>query len=183
MTVGVAVVASAALIFVAYQINLIEVGEALRGRGGAVAQRLDLFGANGSDFQTQESVDRMLQRQSFVAAVVFSPSREIIASAPSTAVLGPTLSSWPDSDDAIEAVSIEGVTALAVAVPLTTGGRAWIVFDRSPYTTAESRLRQAWVIVGSVAVLVALALSLLVGGGRQEAIAQHSRHGPTARQR
>jgi hypothetical protein len=87
MTVSVAVLASAALIFVGYQINLIEVGEALRGRAGAIAQRLELFGAEGSDFQTQESVDRLLELQSFVAAVVFSPSREVIASAPSTAVL------------------------------------------------------------------------------------------------
>jgi diguanylate cyclase (GGDEF)-like protein len=168
MTVSVAVLVSAALIFVGYQINLIEVGEALRGRAGAIAQRLDLFGAEGSDFQTQESVDRLLERQSFVAAVVFSPSREVIASAPSTAVLGPRLLSWPDSDDAIEAVTVEGTKTLAVAVPLATGGRAWVVFDRGPYAEAESRLRQAWAIVGLSAVLVALIVSLLVGGAARK---------------
>jgi diguanylate cyclase (GGDEF)-like protein len=168
MTVGVAVLASAALIFVAYQINLIEVEEALRGRAGAIAQRLDLFGADGSDFQTQESVDRLLERQSFVAAVVFSPDRKIIAAAPSTAVLGPRLSTWPDPDDAIEAESVEGTKTLAVAVPLATGGQAWVAFDREPYTEAESRLRQAWVIVGSSAVLVALIVSLLVGGAARK---------------
>ena len=168
MTVGVAVLASAALIFVAYQINLIEVEEALRGRAGAIAQRLDIFGADGSGFQTQESVDRLLERQSFVAAVVFSPDRKIIAAAPSTAVLGPRLSTWPDPDDAIEAVSVEGTKTLAVAVPLATGGQAWVAFDREPYTEAESRLRQAWVIVGSSAVLVALIISLLVGGAARK---------------
>ena len=168
MTVGVTMVASAALIFAGYQINLIEVGEAIRGRAGAISQRLDLFVADGFGFQTQESVDRLLEQQSFVAAVVFSPNREIIASAPSTAVLGHKLSSWPDSDDAIEAVSIEGVRALAVAVPLATGGRAWVVFDREPYILAESRLRQAWVIVGVSAVLVGLIASLLVGGGARK---------------
>jgi diguanylate cyclase (GGDEF)-like protein len=168
MTVSVAVLVSAALIFVGYQINLIEVGEALRGRAGAIAQRLDLFGAEGSDFQTQESVDRLLERQSFVAAVVFSPSREVIASAPSAAVLGPELLSWPDSDDAIEAVTVEGTKTLAVAVPLATGGQAWVVFDRGPYTEAESRLRLAWAIVGLSAVLVALIVSLLVGGAARK---------------
>ncbi len=168
MTVSVAVLASAALIFVGYQINRIEVGEALRGRAGAIAQRLDLFGAEGSDFQTQESVDRLLERQSFVAAVVFSPSREVIASAPSTAVFGPELLSWPDSDDAIEAVTVEGTKTLAVAVPLATGGRAWVVFDRGPYAEAEGRLRQAWAIVGLSAVIVALIVSLLVGGAARK---------------
>ena len=168
MTVGVAVVASAALIFVGYQINLIEVGEALRGRAGAIAQRLNLFAAEGSSFQTQDSVDRLLENQSFVAAVVFSPNQEIIASAPSMAVLGPVLSSWPDSDDAIEAVSVEGVKALAVVVPLATGGRAWVVFDRGPYAQAESRLRRAWAIAGLSAVLLALIASLLVGGSARK---------------
>ena len=168
MAVGVAVVVSAALVFVGYQINLIEVGEALRGRAGAIAQRLDLFGADGSNFQTQESVDRLLEQQSFAAAVVFSSNREMIASAPSTAVLGPILSSWPESDGAIEAVSVEGVKLLAVVVPLATGGRAWIAFDHGPYAEAESRLRQGWAIVGVGAVLVALIASLLVGGGARK---------------
>ncbi len=168
MAVGIAVVASAALIFVGYQINVIEVGEALRGRAGAIAQRLDLFGADGTNFQTQESVDRMLESQSFVAAVVFSSNREIIASAPATAAVGAVLSSWPESDDSVEAVAVEGVEALAVPVPLATGGRAWIVFDRGPYIAAESRLRRGWAIVGSSSVLVALIVALLVGGAARK---------------
>lgn len=94
---------------------------------------------------------------------MFSSNREMIASAPATAVLGPVLSSWPESDGAIEAVSVEGVKLLAVAVPLATGGRAWIAFDRGPYIEAENRLRQGWAIVGVGAVLVALIASLLVG--------------------
>lgn len=65
MAIGVAAIASAALVFVGHQINFIEVGEALRGRAGAIAQRLDLFGADGSNFQTQESVDRLLEHRSF----------------------------------------------------------------------------------------------------------------------
>lgn len=163
MAVGITLAACAALIFVGYRINLIEVGEALRGRAGAVAQRLDLFVAEGSEFQTQESVDRLLASESFVAAVVFSEKQEVIASAPSTALSGSMLSSWPDPDDAIESLSIEGSGALAVAVPLATGGRAWVVFDREPYTEAESRLRRSWAIVGSSAILIALIVSLLVG--------------------
>ena len=168
MAIGVAAIASAALVFVGHQINFIEVGEALRGRAGAIAQRLDLFGADGSNFQTQESVDRLLEHRSFSAGVVFSSNREMIASAPATAVLGPVLSSWPESDGAIEAVSVEGVKLLAVAVPLATGGRAWIAFDRGPYIEAENRLRQGWAIVGVGAVLVALIASLLVGGGARK---------------
>jgi diguanylate cyclase (GGDEF)-like protein len=168
MAVGTTVAACAALIFVGYQINLIEVGEALQGRAAAVAQRLNLIVAEGSDFQTQESVDRLLGNQSFISAVVFSPSREIIASAPSSALLGPVLSSWPISDDQIETLSVESVRALAVAVPLATGGRAWIVFDRGPYTEAERRLRRAWAVVGLSAVLVALVVSLFVGGSARK---------------
>jgi diguanylate cyclase (GGDEF)-like protein len=164
MAVGIAVAACAALIYVAYQINLIEVEEALRGRAGAIAQRMDLYVAEGSDYQIQESVDRLLGSRSFVAAVVFSSNQEIIASAPATAVLGPVLSTWPESQDEVEATTVEGVRALAVAVPLVTGGRAWIVFDRHPYAAAENRLRWAWAIVGAGAVLFALVVSLLVGG-------------------
>ena len=142
MAVGVAVVASAALIFVGYQINLIEVGEALRGRAGAIAQRLDLFGADGSEFPDPgKRRSTAGSNQSFVAAVVFSPNREIIAPAPRRRC-------WDRFvvvariRGAIEAVESKETKALAVAVPLATGGRAWIVFDRDRTPQAESRLRQ-----------------------------------------
>ncbi len=79
VAVGATVAGCLALIAVGYRINVMEVEEALRGRAGAIAERLDLFVKDGSGYQTQESVDRMLENQSFVAAVVFSPGREVIA--------------------------------------------------------------------------------------------------------
>ena len=168
VAVGATVVACAALIVVGYLINLMEVDEALHGRAGAIAQRLDLFVADGSDFQTQESVDRLVGDASCVAAVVFSPNQEIIASAPSAAILGPVLSSWPNAGDEIHKLEVEGIGTMVVAVPLVTGGRAWVVFDRAPYRAAENRLHKAWAVVGSSAILVALIVSLLVGGSARK---------------
>ena len=168
VAVGVTLAACAALIFVGYQINLMEVEEAIRGRAGAVARRLDFFVAEGSDYQTQKSLDRLLREESIVAVVVFSPSREIIASGPSAAVLEPVLSSWPNSDDEIKRLVVEGLQSTAVTVPLVTGGRAWVVFDRTPYAVTENRRYQAWAAVGSGAILVALIVSLLVGGAARK---------------
>ena len=163
VAVGATLVACAALIFVGHKINMMEVGEALHGRAGAIAERLDLFVGEGSDYQTQQSVDRLAEAKSFIAAVVFSPSQEVIASAPSTAVLGPELSAWPSSENDLQEILVEGVQSVAVAVPLVTGGKAWVVFDYAPYAVAEKRLRLAWTAVGSGAILIALIVSLVVG--------------------
>lgn len=163
VAVGATLAGCAALIFVGYQINVMEVEEALRGRAGAISERLDLLVKEGSDYRTQESVDRMIEARSFVAAVVFSPAREVVASTPPTSLLGPVLSEWPSSESEIRRVEVDGVEAVAVAVPLVTAGQAWVVFDVTPYLAAELRLRQAWALVGSGAILIALIVSLLAG--------------------
>lgn len=163
VAVGATMTGCLALIAVGYRINVMEVEEDLRGRAGAIAERLDVLIKDGSDYRTQESVDRMLEARSFVAAVVFSPGREVVASTPPTSVLGPDLSGWPTPDTDLQTIKIDGVESIAVAVPLVTGGKAWIVFDRAPYAAAEVRLRQAWAVVGSGAVLIALLISLSAG--------------------
>jgi diguanylate cyclase (GGDEF)-like protein len=163
VAVGATVAGCLALIAVGYRINVMEVEEALRGRAGAIAERLDLFVKDGSGYQTQESVDRMLENQSFVAAVVFSPGREVVASSPSTSVLGPVLSEWPTAENDLRKMEVDGVEAVAVAVPLVTGGQAWVVFNNAPYAAAEMRLQRAWAVVASGATLIALLISLLAG--------------------
>ncbi len=160
---GATLVASAALIFVGYQISLMEVEEALRGRAGSIGHRLDDFVVGGTDYQVQEAVDSLFDDNAFVAAVIFSPNREILASSPATATLGPPLSMWPAHEGDIHQIEIEGAESLAVAVPLASDGRAWIVFDRAPYSATEERQRRSWVMVGAAAILVALIVSFLVG--------------------
>jgi len=160
VAVGATLAGCLALIAVGYRINVMEVEEALRGRAGAIAERLDVLVKGESDYRTQESVDRMLEAQSFVAAVVFSPGREVVASSPSTSVLGPVLSVWPTDETDLQRIEVDGVDAIAVAVRLVTGGRAWIVFDRAPYAAAERRLGRAWALVGAGAVLLAVLISL-----------------------
>jgi len=163
VAVGATMTGCLALIGVGYWINVMEVEEALRGRAGAVAERLDVLIEEESDYRTQESVDRMLEARSFVAAVVFSPAREVVASTPSTSMLGPVLSAWPTSETDLQRIEIDGVDSIAVAVPLVTGGQAWIVFDRAPYAAADLRLRRAWAVVGAGAILIALLVSLTAG--------------------
>ena len=163
VAVGVTLAGCLALIAAGYRINVLEVEEALRGRAGAIAERLDLFVKDGSGYQTQESVDRMLEARSFVAAVVFSPGREVVASSPSTSVLGPVLSEWPTPENDLRKVEVDGVESVAVAVTLVTGGQAWVVFNNVPYAAAEIRLRRAWAVVASGATLIALIVSLLAG--------------------
>ena len=163
VAVGAALAASGALIFVGYRINVIEVNEALCGRAGAISQRMGHFVEGGSGYQIQENVDRLLGDRAFIAAVVFSPGREILASSPATSTLGPVLSTWPESDGEIHRIEVGETEALAVSAPLADGGRAWIVFDQEPYAQAEGRLVQAWIGVGAAAFLVALGISLFLG--------------------
>lgn len=163
VAVGATLVACAALIYIGYRINVIEVHEALRGRAGAIASRVDLYVAEGSDYQIQESLDGLLEDGSFYTAVVFSPGREVIASAPSTATLDPVLSTWPETDDAILTIDADDVSLRAVAVPLVTGGYAWVGFDGGPYLAAEDRLRKAWAAAASGALLITLIVSFVVG--------------------
>ncbi|MCU0305053.1 MAG: diguanylate cyclase [Thermoanaerobaculales bacterium] len=162
VTVGATLVACGALIAVGYEINRREVEEAVRGRAGAIARRIDLVVGEGSAFQTQESVDRMVASESFLAAVVFSPGREIIAVSPSTADLGPPLTEWTDGPSGLREVRIGGEDAIAVAIELDAGGRAWLAFDRSPYRDAERRMRLAWAVAGSTAVLIAVVAAFIV---------------------
>ena len=163
LTVGAAFAGCAALVAVGYYINVMEVQEATRGRAAAISRRLELFVAEGSAYQTQESVDRLLASEAYSAAVVFSPSREIIAAAPVAADLGPTLTSWPDGDGELRKIELGGSEAVAVSVALVTGGKAWVVFDRTPYAVAESRMRLAWLGAGSSVILIALILAVVIG--------------------
>jgi diguanylate cyclase (GGDEF)-like protein len=162
VTVGATLVACVALIAVGYEINRREVEEAVMGRAGAIAKRIDLVVGEGLAFQTQQSIDRMVEAESFLAAVVFSPSREIIATSPSTADLSPPLSEWSEGTGGLRRLRIGDQDAIAVPVALVTGGRAWIAFDRSPYLAAERRMRLAWAIAGSTAVLIALVVAFVV---------------------
>jgi diguanylate cyclase (GGDEF)-like protein len=164
VTVGATLAGCAGLIAVGYFINLMEVDEALRSRAEAISDRLDLFVAEGSDFQTQESIDQMLESQTFVAAVVFTPGREIIAAAPSITEIGNELSVWPESVNTIRRVQVGGRESVAVSAGLVTGGRVWLVFDRTPYGMAEERLRRAWAAAGAAAVVIALVIALLASG-------------------
>jgi diguanylate cyclase (GGDEF)-like protein len=164
LIVGAAVAGCTVLAAVGYFINLIEVGEAVHDRADAIARRIDLFVTEGTVFQTQESVDRMRDAGAFAAAVVFSPGRELIASTPVSAELGPALGSWPESDGALEHLGIGDLDCVAVSVPLVTGGRAWIAFDWEPYRKAESRLRLAWAAAGGAVVLLAFIVAMVVGG-------------------
>jgi len=163
VAVGATLVASAALIFVGSKINLMEVEEALRGRAGSIAQRMGRLTDGGTGYQVQENVDRLLDDNAFLAAVVFSPGREILASSPATSTLGPVLATWPVNEGEIHRIEVGETESFAVAVSLATGGRAWVVFDSAPYAAAESRLRRSWIVVGAAAILVALVVSLLVG--------------------
>jgi diguanylate cyclase (GGDEF)-like protein len=95
--------------------------------------------------------------------VVFSPSREIIAAAPAAADLGPTLKTWPEGDGELESVEIGGSKAVAVSVALVTGGKAWVVFDRTPYAAAENRMRLAWAGAGTAVMLVAMIIAVIIG--------------------
>ena len=164
VAVGATLIASAALIFAGYQINLIEVDEALRGRAGSIAQRMGHLTDGGTGYQVQKYVDHLLDDNVFVAAVVFSAGREILASTPATSTLEPALSTWPENEGDIHRIEVGETESIAVAVHLAGGGRAWVVFDSAPYAAAESRLRQSWIVVGTAALLVALVVSLLVGG-------------------
>lgn len=163
VAIGATLVASAALIFAGYRINLVEVEEALRGRAGSIAHRMDHFIDGGTDYEIQENIESLLGDRAFTAAVVFSSGREILASTPATATLGPVLSVWPPNEGDIHNVEIRETESIAVAVPLASGGRAWVVFESAPYVTAEERLRRSWVMVGTAAILVALIVSLLIG--------------------
>ena len=163
LTVGAAFAGCAALVAVGSYINVMEVQEATRGRAGAISRRLELFVAEGSAYQTQESVDRLLESEAYSAAVVFSPSREIIAAAPAAVDLGPTLTSWPEGDGELRRVEIGGSEAVAVSVALVTGGKAWVVFDRTPYAAAENRMRLAWLGAGSSVILIALIFAIGIG--------------------
>ena len=163
VAVGTTLVAGAALIFAGYRINRVEVEEALRGRAASIAQRLDHFIGGGTDYEIQEGIESLLGDRAFTAAVVFSSGREILASTPATATLGPILSVWPLNEGDIHPLEIRENESIAVAVPLASGGRAWIVFESEPYVTAEKRLRRSWVMVGTAAIVVALIVSLLIG--------------------
>ena len=163
VAVGATLIASAALIFVGYKISVMEVEEALRGRAGSIAHQLDRIVDSGSDYEVQEKIDGLFADGAFVTVVVFSPNREILASAPVTASLDPAISKWPENESDILDIEIGESEALAVAVPLSSAGRAWVVFDRAPYTSTEERQRRSWVTVGAAAILVALIVSFLVG--------------------
>lgn len=166
VAVGAALVASAALIAVGYRVNAVEISDALRRRAVGVARRFDHVVADRptSDYELQATVDRLLKEGSLVGAVVFSPAREVQAYAPSTSVLNPAMSEWPEGVGAIRNVVVGGVDASAVAAALDNGGRCWIAFDRAPYAAAESRLQRMWAVITGAAVAVALLAALLIGG-------------------
>jgi len=171
LTVGATLAGCAALIAVCYYINLMEVQEATRARANAVSKRLELYVAEGSAFQTQESVDRLLETRAFSAAVVFSPSREIVASAPASADLGPILTTWPNVDEELTKVQIDDVDSVAVSVSLVTGGKAWVAFDRAPYVLAERRMRLGWAGAGSAVVFISLIIATILAGSIRKRLA------------
>ena len=170
--VGATVAGCAALVGVGTYISRLEVEEALLARAEAISKRLDLYAAEGSAFQTQESVDRLLDSKSVAAAAVFSPSREVVALAPATSAVDPLLASWPENEAELRAVRIDNRRALVVSVALVTGGRAWVAFDYAPYAEAQKRIQKAWLVAGSGAVLVALVLALIAAGSAGKGLAE-----------
>jgi diguanylate cyclase (GGDEF)-like protein len=172
LTVGATFAGCVALIVAAYLINQMEVAEAIRGRATAISKRLELFVAEGSSFQTQESVERLLESDAFVAAVVFSPGREILASAPASADLEPVLTEWPEDESTTTRTEILGVESVVVSVPLVTGGRVKLAFDRSPYAAAEKRMRLAWAGAGAGVMLITLVIAFVVAGSTRKRLTE-----------
>jgi len=153
-----------ALIIMGYDLGDTEIEQAVRGRARNIVEQIDLVDGGASPFRTQESVERLYRHRSFVAAVVFSPSREMVAAVPSIVAQSRVLSSYPSVETGIHRIEVAGVPAVAVFVELGDGGRAWLVFDRSPYESAHRKLQTTWAAVGLGAVLVSLLIAMAVGG-------------------
>lgn len=170
--VGATVAGCIALVGVGSYINRLELEEALLARAEAIAKRLDLYASEGSAFQTQESVDRLLDSRSIAAAAVFSPGREVLALAPATLTVDATLATWPENEAEFRRVRVNDKQAQAVSVALVTGGRAWVVFDRAPYAATQKRLQMAWLAAGSGAVLLALIFALIAAGSVSKGLAE-----------
>ncbi|MGD8440956.1 MAG: diguanylate cyclase [Holophagae bacterium] len=163
VAVGATLVACIALSIVGYRLSADQVETSLRSRASAIASRVELLVTEGSAYQTQESLDRLYEEGSFRAAVVFSPTREIVAAAPAPVVEDAVVATWPGAEDAIERFDLDGVQVSSVARPLVTGGRAWFVFDRAPYAAARERFQIIWAVAGGGALVVALLAAWLVG--------------------
>lgn len=154
----------AAMVGVGVTLNHAETDEAILDRAAAVAGELDAAGSGGSAIGTQELVGRLVADDDLIAVVVFSPDSEVVTSAPSGLGPGDRLASWPAAEYEIERVKIDGTETAAVAVPLSSGGRAWVVVDLSPFAAARDRQRIQWAVAGSVSILVALALAFTMAG-------------------
>ncbi len=163
VTVGATLVACAALTYVGYRLSADEVESGLGSRAAAIASRIETFVVEGSAYQTQENLERLHAEGSFTAAVVFAPTREIVAAVPSSVVEGTTLATWPDSEATTAQLVVDGVPSIAVVQRLVTGGRVWLAFDLTPYGQTRQRVQTAWTAVGIGAAVVALLLSLVVG--------------------
>ncbi|MEE4272294.1 MAG: diguanylate cyclase [Thermoanaerobaculales bacterium] len=141
-------------------INQVEMDEALIARAEATSDRLEIFAVEGSAFQMQDGVDRMVDAGSVFATVVFSPGGDVIAAAPPLAELGALLSAVPELAYEIRTLTVGETEVMAVSVNLASGGSAWVVFEKGPYAAARSRLHLGWLIAAVGAVLVALMIAL-----------------------
>jgi len=163
VAVGATLVACIALSIVGYRLSADQVESSLRSRASAIAARVEVLVAEGSAYQTQESLDRLYEEGSFEAAVVFSPTREIVAAVPASIVEDPELATWPESETTIERFELNDAQVSGVVAPLVTGGRAWFVFNRTPYAAARERLQLVWAVVGGAVLVIALVVAWLVG--------------------
>lgn len=155
----------AALIATGYRLSTTEVEQAVRGRARAVVDQIELADSDASPFLTQESVRRLHDSRAFVGAVVFSPGREMLAAVPPSVSQSPLLAGYPMPETGLHRVEVDGVPSVAVFIPLDDGGRAWLVFDRSPYATAHRQLRTLWIAIGVGAVLLASLVAFAAGSG------------------
>jgi diguanylate cyclase (GGDEF)-like protein len=158
------ILASVTVITVAFWAHASSVENAVLRRAQAVASQLPESAGSVSPARAQETVDEWFSSGVVVAAVVFSPAGEVVAGVPAFAGHSSVLATWPESDGEMTELEVEHVPSVAVATNLQDGGRAWVVFERRPY---EKSLRMMLLVsagAGLVVVLVALIVSLVIGG-------------------
>jgi len=153
-------------------INQVEMGEALIARAEATSDRLEIFAVEGSAFQMQDGLERMVGAGNVFAAVVFSPGGEVVAAAPQLSELGALMSAAPGIENEVRTLTVGETQVMAVSVSLASGGNAWVVFEKRPYAAAQSRLHLGWLVAAAGAVLLALMIALAAARSPAKGLAE-----------
>jgi diguanylate cyclase (GGDEF)-like protein len=172
LTVGTTVAVAVAVVMLGEHVLASQARAAFENLAATAADRLGHRISRIEPDQGQHRLVRQLREfkdASGVAGVVlFAADRRQVAAVPAGIGEQPPLSVWPVVGRGPVSVDFNGVTAKAAFFPLTTFGNAfggaWLAIERDVVLEPVHRFRRLAVIVGLLAIVASVLLTVLIAG-------------------